>query len=218
MRTPPTFARRVRRHNRHALLGGIFSLLGAFLFWALFYGIAVGISLGLLTVIHGQRAVEGETLLRLPWWMPTAFGVFAVGSLAWQALETGRLAGRPTPERPIIGWHLASDFLLLPARLTLGVAGHLGSILWLSSRNVEEALGVLDRMEATGKVPSSVPGAWFTSLTRMRRCFQSLQLLGWVDLHPADPEPFYLIRSDEAAEVAAILCEAGLREVPPTET
>lgn len=218
MRTPPTFGRRVRRHNRHALLGATFSLLGAFFLWAVFYGIGVGITLGLLTIVQGQRVIEGETLLRLPWWLPGTFGVFFIGSLVWQALEARHLAGRPTPERPIIGWHLARDFLLLPAKLTFAVAGNLGSILWLGSREIDEALGVLDRMESTGKVPFSTPGAWFSSLGRMRQCFQSLQLLGWVDFHPAEPEPFYLIRSDEADEVTAILREAGLREVPLTET
>lgn len=215
MNVPPTFARRLRRHNRHALLGAVFSLAGAFAGWAVFYGIGVGLALGFLTVVQGPQVVTGESLLRMPPWLQAAFGLFAVATLVWQALDARR---RPVDDRPIIGWHLAKDFLLLPARLTSGVASHLAAWLAMDRSRIDDAVRVLDYMETQGRVPLSAPGAWFPDLTSMRRCFHALQLLGWVDLHMADPEPFYLIRSDETAEVVRILIEAGLREEPLTGT
>lgn len=205
MRIPPGFDHRIAEHNRHAWMAAGLSLLGAWIGWLVGYGILVGLALGFLTVLHGQDVLMGERLMQIPGWLHLAALGIAVALLSWAAVDQSRRRFRPADDRPLIGWHLAADFLLTPARLTFAIWSNLGLVIRLSRFEKQEAVAVLAHIFERGRVPVSSLGAYFPDLQRLRRELSALQLAGWIDLHHAEPEPFYLVRSSEAEDVMEML-------------
>ncbi|MDX2082292.1 MAG: hypothetical protein SFU53_16020 [Terrimicrobiaceae bacterium] len=221
MTVPTGFRHRIAQHNRHAWLAAGLSLIGAWLAWMLAYGLVVGVALGFLTIVHGQDVILGDRLMQIPAWLHFAAAGLALILLIWGAVEQARSRFRPADDRPVIGWHLAADLLLAAPRLTFAIWTNLGSVIRLSRDEMSEAFALLAHIHEIGRAPVSSLGAYFPDLRRLRRELTALQLAGWVDLHHAEPEPFYLVRSSESEEVRELVqgpCESADEDSEIRET
>lgn len=134
------------------------------------------------------------------WWHPAAGGI-ACGLLAWGAIDDYRRRYRPPPDRPVVGWHLASDAALLAPRLTFGVAGHAGSRIRLTRFEKAEAWKILLFVAEKGKVRTHELGGEFPDAETLRKGVDCLSVLGWIDLHRGEEGWFYLLRSSRAEEL-----------------
>lgn len=197
--------RRLALHNRHAVLMAGLSLIGAWVAWTVAYGLVVGVSLGLLTVTHGQEVVSGERLMSPPFWLHPVFLLLALASLVWAAVDERRTRYRPVSDRPLIGWHLLADLLLLPARLTFGIGHQLAGTIRLSRREQEESLELLRHIRAEHRCPATSLGAYFPNLRSLHRELAALQVLGWIDLLRTEEGWIYIERSSAADEIRDLL-------------
>jgi hypothetical protein len=198
------------------MMMAVLCLLGAWVGWTVTYALLVGLVLGFLTVVEGQAVILGEKLLKLPWWIHPAALMLAAVLLVWAAWDERCRRYEPVDDRPIIGWHVFSDIVLAPARLTLGVWGHASAVIRLNRAGRQEAFEVLRHIFEEGRSSVASLGAYFPDVSRLREMLLALQLAGWIDLHRGDDGPFYLIRSDEAGEVRSMM-EPGDSEAA-TET
>lgn len=205
MNVPVEFRRRIRRHNRHAVMMAGLCLLGAWLGWLIAYGLVVGLALGFLTIVDGQAVIEGEKLLNVPCWLNLAAAVLAGILLAWAAWEARWRRFKPVDDRPVVGWHIFGDIVLAPARMTLGIWSHLAAVIRVDHAEEIEAFDLLRHLYENGKCTASHLGAMFSDLSRLRKLLAALQLAGWIDLHRGDDDGFYVVRSDESADVAMMI-------------
>jgi len=199
-----SFRRRISSHNRHVAIAAILSLLGAWLTWPIAYALFAGIALGLLTIIHGQEVLAGERLLAAPAWLRPSALAAALVLLIWEAVHERRTRFHPVSDRPVVGWHLAADFLLLPARLTFGFGHQLGAIIRLSQQDEAEARELLRHIYREKRCPAHSLGAWSSSPGTSRRLLAALQLAGWIDLLKTEDGWIYIPRSAEAEELDAL--------------
>lgn len=206
----PLFQQRISSHNRNAVIASLMSLLGAWVGWTIAYGLVVGLTLGGLTVVHGQEVITGERLLSLPAWIqPTALAA-ALALLIWAAVDERQKRYHPVSDRPVVGWHILGDVLLLPARLTFGVGHQLAAIIRLNPSEKVEAYALLHHILTEKRCPSHSLGAWFPDARRLGKLLLALQLAGWIDLLRTEEGWIYIVRSSEHDEVAAIF---GIEEV-----
>lgn len=214
----PLFRRRIASHNRHTVLAAILSLLGAWLTWTIAYGLLAGITLGLLTIIQGQEVIAGEKLIAFPAWLRTAALSAALASLVWAAVDERRHRYHPVGDRPVVGWHLLGDILLLPARLTFGVGHQLAAYIRLSRSEQEEAFELLRHIHTEKRCPAHSLGALFSNPGRLRKILTALQLAGWIDLLRTEDGWIYIERSCEADELAAMFDEKAEEPAAPPES
>ncbi len=198
---------RMASHNRHAWILAACSLFGAWIAWTVAYALVVGVSMGFLTVIHGQEVVAGERLMSIPSWLQTAFLLLALAGLVWAAVDERRTRYQPVSDRPLIGWHLLADILLLPARLTFGVGHQLAGTIRLSDREQAGALELLGHIRAEKRCPATSLGAYFPDQRALRRELAALQALGWIDLLRTEDGWIYIERSSAADELREIFPE-----------
>lgn len=203
------FLQRIKSHNRHALLASALSLFGAWLGWTIAYGLFVGIILGFLTILHGQETITGERLLTLPAWVHPAALAAALALLVWAVVDEKSRRFHPVSDRPVIGWHLLGDVLLLPARLTFGVGHQLAAIIRLSESEKREALELLRHIFTEKRCLQHALGAWIPETGRLRKLLLALQLAGWIDLLKTEEGWLYIVRSSELEEVGEIFREDG---------
>jgi hypothetical protein len=209
----PQFRQRIVSHNRHAILAALLSLLGAWLTWTIAYALAVGVTLGALTVVYGQEVIAGEMLLVLPAWLQPAVLLLALVTLVWAAVDERSNRYHPVTDREVIGWHLVRDILLLPARLTFGVGHQLSAIVRLNRSERAEAIELLGHIHAEKRCAAHSLGAWFPDQKRLRKLLSALQMIGWIDLLRTEDGWIYIERSIEAAELAAMFAVSD--EVKP---
>ena len=213
----PGFRRRISSHNRHAVMAALLSLLGAWIGWTLAYGLVVGVTIGALTVLHGQEVVHGERLMSLPKWVhPAALGL-ALILLIWGAIDERKNRYRPASDRMIVGWHILGDILLLPARLTFGFAHQLAAIIRLNATEREQAFELLHHIHTEKRAPLQALGAWLPAPARLRKLLLSLQLAGWIDLLRTEDGWIYIVRGTEQEEVATYFPQQQ-GEAEPEET
>ncbi len=208
----PLFQHRISSHNRNAVIASLMSLLGAWVGWTLAYGLVVGLALGGLTVVNGQEVIRGERLLSLPIWIhPTALAT-ALVLLIWAAVDERHKRYHPVSDRPVVGWHILGDVLLLPARLTFGVGHQLAAVIRLSASEKIEAYTLLHHIFTEKRCLSHSLGAWFPDARRLRKLLLALQLAGWIDLLRTEDGWIYIVRSNEHDEVATMF---GIEEEEP---
>jgi len=213
----PLFHRRIASHNRHAVLASLLSLLGAWLAWTIAYALLAGITLGFLTIVQGQEVIAGEKLIAFPAWLHSAALAAALASLVWAAVDERNSRYHPVSDRPVVGWHILGDILLLPARLTFGVGHQLAAIIRLSHSEQQEACDLLHHIHTEKRCPAHSLGAWFANPKRLRKILTALQLAGWIDLLRTEDGWIYIERSCEAAEIAGMFEEPGENTTPPEE-
>jgi len=156
------------------------------LFWA-----------GKVLILLGLTSVLGEAA-RLPL---AYFWIFsgAVAVLLTLAAIDRTLNPFPRPDdRPIIGWHVLKQLLLLPALLTFSIYDNLNAYRRLSPTLVHQAWELLLAIQKSGKVAYHELGQFGVESSRAEALLLLLQFAGYVDLHHGRDEWFYLIRSSEA--------------------
>lgn len=203
----PEFQRRISSHNRHAVLAALLSLGGAWLSWTIAYGLVVGITMGALTVFHGQEVILGERLMTLPAWIHPAAMALALLLLVWASVDEKKNRYRPARDRAVVGWHLLGDVLLLPARLTFGFGQQLAAIIRLNRAEQEQAFDLLRHIHTEKRAPAHSLGSWISDHSRLRRLLHALQLAGWIDLLHTEDGWIYIVRGVEEQEVASFFAE-----------
>ena len=199
----PGFRRRISSHNRHAVIAALLSLGGAWLSWTIAYGLVVGVTIGALTVVHGQEVIMGERLMTLPEWIHPAAMALALVLLVWASVDEKKYRYHPASDRAVVGWHILGDVLLLPARLTFGFGHQLAAIIRLNPAEQEQAIELLRHIHTEKRVPLHSLGAWFPDSSRLRKLLLALQLAGWIDLLRTEDGWIYIVKSTEADEVAS---------------
>lgn len=203
----PGFRQRITSHNRHAVVAALLSLLGAWVGWTVAYALFVGILLGFLTVAHGQEVLTGERLLSLPAWVQPSALAAALVLLVWAAVDERKRRFHPVSDRPVVGWHLLGDVLLLPARLTFGIGHQLAAIIRLSPTEQSEAEILLRHIFEQKRCFRHSLGALFPDHARLSKLLFALQMAGWIDLLRTEDGWLYIVKSNEAEDVAALFEE-----------
>ena len=173
--------RRISSHNAHVVATAILALLGAGLAWTLFYAVAVGLSLGILTILYGQEVIAGEMLQSIPIWLHVSAGILAGGLIVWGSIDECLLRYSPPAERAIIGWHVLGDFLLLAPRLTFSVFHHLSALVCIRREDLDLAGDLLVHVYKAKKSPRSTLAFLSHDQSGLERSLRALQLLGWLD-------------------------------------
>jgi hypothetical protein len=198
------FRRVIASHNRHVIVSAALSLAGAWLAWMIAHALVVGLSLGVLTIVRGQEVIAGEALLSLPPWLHSAALGLALTTLVWEAAAERRARFRPASDRPVIGWHLFGDVVLLPARLTFSIGHQLASLVVLGADGRRETLALLRHIRAVGRCPAHSLGAIFPDRRMLEKSLFALQVLGWIDLLRAGDGWDFILRSSASGEIAAM--------------
>lgn len=197
--------RGIRAHNRQCWLGAATALFFSWLTWLAVYAIFVGAVLLVETVRTGESA-------GFPRWLNPAFGVVALAILIGAAITRWRARYRPPSDRPIIGWHLIPEVLLLPAQLTYSIADHLAARITLSRWDRSEAARLLTILLQMGRAPLGLLTADFSDAPKLLRLLQALQFLGWIDLHQIDGEFFYRVCGSQETLLRQLLDEGPTEE------
>jgi len=205
---PAGFHASFSNHNRNAFLASFGSLLGALASWLFIYFFFVLIALGLVTAARGEGAGSPA------WIRPTAYAICGI-LLIWGTIDHIRRHYQPAPDRPIIGWHLFAEFLLLPTRMTLAIWGNLSATVWLSPREIDSAWDLLLQIREHGRTAPTEIGGSNADRKLAQRILTALTLVGYIDLHRLDDESFYLVRSDREEEIAGMIPPATPEDGSP---
>ncbi len=195
---PAAFCAELRSHNLHALGGAILSLLAAALAWNLAYFFFVLILLGLETSVRGDFGGE------IPRWILISALALAGVLFIWGLVDAGQRRFAPPSDRAIIGWHLISDFLLLPVRLTFAIGGNLRAVRLLTSSEIGRAWELVLTIHQQGKARLSTLSLIEADPARLQRLLATLQLLGYIDLHKGKQDWFYSICSPREPALRAL--------------
>lgn len=200
MNVPVVFKSRLAEYNRHCWLAAAFSALGASLAWLFIFTIYTGAVLLLETVRTGST----EYFRPPSWYMPVGFsGVGVIFVLA--ALDRWRKRYRPLRDRPIIGFHLFAEVILLPARMTFAIWDHLRARVVLSREERAEAWRLLAEILSMGRADSSRLSMEFPQARELGKLLMALQATDWIDLHRGEDDWFYRVRSDQELFLKTLL-------------
>jgi len=188
----------LRDHNRHCWLAAAGSLFFAWLAWVFLYGMFGAFVLLFETITRGETAT-------FPPWLNAAFGAMAAILLIWAGITRWVKRFRPPPDRPVIGWHLLPEVLLLPATFTFSIGDHLDARFHLSRHEKTEAARLLAVISETGRTTVSELGYHFSEPKTLHKLLSVLQFLNWIDLHRGETDFFYRLRSDKEAPLADLL-------------
>lgn len=162
------------------------------------YGLLVAVITLMNAIIHGVDAPP-------PAWMDKVLIGTALFSIVWAAAASWRRRYRPVRDRPILGWHLIPDFLLLPARMTLSIARHLGARIRVTDAELHEAWQFLVEVHRSGRLPRSSIPSLSAAPRSLWKCVEILQVLGWIDLHQGSEGFFYRLRTTREREFLEVL-------------
>ncbi len=202
MNVPPVFKARLAEHNRHCWFAAAFSLLGAWLAWLFIFTIYTGAVLLLETVRSGSV----DYFKPPSWYLPAGVGGVAV-IFVFAILDRWRKRYRPLRDRPIIGFHLFAEVLLLPARLTFSVWDHIRARVALSRTERAEAWRLLSEIFSMGRADSARLSLEFPQARELGKLLMALQVTEWIDLHRGDDDWFYRVRSDQEPYLKTLLLE-----------
>jgi hypothetical protein len=200
--TPAPFRARIASHNRHAVFLAVCALLGASLLWNLAYFFFVLILLGLTT------AVRGDFGPAIPAWIPGTAGILAGILLVWGAADQFFRRFEGPPDRPIIGWHLIREVLLMPVRVTYAVWGNLSAIRQLDHHDIDRAWELLMAIHGAGRARLTELSLVEPNPRQLHKLLEVLQLTGYIDLHQGQDDWFYTVRSVETESLHRMLPDA----------
>lgn len=189
---PSEFSDRFADHNRSCWVAAILSVFGAALAWVFFFAIFTSVVLVFETVRTGSTE-----LMRPPPWYWIAAGCGAAGLIFWGAVNRWRNRYRLPPDRPIIGWHLLPEFLLLPPKMTFAIWDHVAARVPLSAHEKEEAWYLLQAIFAAKRAELWQLAQNVPDERHRNKLLQALQLTGWIDLHRGEETWFYRVLSDQ---------------------
>lgn len=169
-------------------------LLGALILWLVivFFLILILILLGLTTAMLGDW---GDAI---PQWIYAVAIGLAAFLLVWGSIDQWIRRYSPTRDRAIIGFHVTGDTLLMPVRVTFGIWGNLGALLFLNPRQKMHAWTILQAMQRAGKIPAHALGQLDENTARLNHSVQALQMLNLVSRYPGEPEAYYLVHQEKA--------------------
>jgi hypothetical protein len=199
---PREFLGRFVAHNRSCWAAAVVSVVGAALAWLFFFAIYSGAVLLFETVRTGSTELLGPPV----WYGPGALAG-AVVLLIWGSVDRWKNRFRLPPDRPIIGWHLFREFLLLPPRMTFSVWDHVGARVLLSSWERAEAWRLLQTIFATKRAELPELAQHFPDHRQLRRLLTGLQLTGWIDLHRGEETWFYRVLSDQEPVIRGLMTD-----------
>lgn len=197
---PPEFHQRIEDHNRSCWIGAFLSLLSAGLLWLL-----IG-ALYLAVVLLADVIRRGETDIYNPplWALPVGGAIFLF-LLAWGGLDRWRKRYRPPSDRMIIGWHLFTEVILLPARTTFAILDHLTARISLSRTEVREAWQLLLVIFELQRAETSRLAMDYPNGRKLQKLLLALQLADWIDLHRGDDDWFYKVTSNNELYLKKLL-------------
>ncbi len=189
---PPEFTARIVVHNRSCWVAAALSLLGAWLSWMFFFALYTA------GVLVFETVRTGNTDLFNPprWYWPVGIGAVAALVL-WGALDRWQRRFALPPDRPIIGWHLFREVLLIPPRMTFAIWDQIDARILLSARERGEAWDLLQAIFASRRAEATELTQEFPDGRRLSKLLTSLQLAGWIDLHRGEESWFYRVLSDQ---------------------
>lgn len=190
-RPPGEFLRLISKHNRHVVWMALMCLLGALILWHVIIFFLILILLGLTTAVLGDW---GDAIPR--WIYAVAIGLAAF-LLIWGSIDQWIRRYSPTQDRAIIGFHVIGDAMLMPARVTFGIWGNLGALLFLSPRQKVHAWTILQAMQRAGKIPAHAMGQLDENADRLNRSVHALQMLNLVSRYPGELEAYYLVHQEK---------------------
>ena len=179
------------------------SVLGAWLSWMFFFALYTGGVLVFETVRTGN-----VDLFKPPWWYWPGCGAGAAILVLWGAADRWKNRFRLPPDRPIVGWHLFPEFLLLPAKLTFAIGDHVAARVSLHAWEREEAWRLLQVVFALKRAELPQLGMEFSDARQLSRLLTGLQLTGWIDLHRGEETWFYRVVSDQEPLLRSLLAGA----------
>ncbi len=197
-RAPGAFRAELRSHNRHAAGIAIVSLFAAVIAWNLAYFFFTLILLGLVTSVRGDFGPD------TPRWIPGTALALAATLLFWGVIDAHRRRFATASDRPIIGWHLVPDFLLLPVRITFAIGGNFSAIRPLTDAELDHAWELLTSIHRAGQAKIGTLRVVEPDPARLHRLLSTLQLLRYVDLHPGADDWFYSVCSPREPELRAL--------------
>lgn len=175
-----------------------FSLVAAIVCWGLAYFFFVLILLGLTTAARGDVGPE------IPQWIPTSAAIIAGVLILWGICLQIRRRYAGLTDRQIIGWHLISEFLLLPVRMTFAVGGNLGAIRWLSPAEQDRAWELLTTIHRARKARISSLTLIEPDPGRLFRLLSALQFADFIELHRGEQDWYYSVRSTKEPELRTL--------------
>lgn len=199
MSAPAQFRADLRAHDIHAVGMAVLSLLAAVVVWGLAYFFFVLILLGLVT------AARGDTGPEIPRWISETAAGLAILLFVWGICDRIRRRFTPIDDRPIIGWHLGNEFLLLPVRLTFAIGGNLGAARWLNPVEQDRAWELLTVIQRSGRTRVSALTVTEPDPGKLHRLLGALQLAGYIDLHRGEDDWFYSVRSTKEPKLRELL-------------
>jgi hypothetical protein len=189
---PPEFTDRFAEHNRSCWAAAFLSVLGTGLAWLFFFALFTGAVLVFETVRTGST-----DLMRPPPWYWIVGASLAGALLLLGAVDRWRKRYQLPPDRPIIGWHLFPEFLLLPPKMTFAIWDHLAARVNLSSHDKADAWSLLQTIYLNRRIELWQLAQEIPDERRRNRLLIALQLTGWIDLHRGEETWFYRVLSDE---------------------
>lgn len=195
MNSPPkAFRRRLHSHNLHVLLGSLISLLAALLVWATLYHIGRWLLHAGITIGQG---IDATLPINYDWFFAGALIAF----LTIAILDRWLFPFTRLRERPILGWHLVKEILLLPANLTLGISDNLKAYRKITRTRISCCWQVLQELSKHGSLPESKVSRLGLHVHQSEDALLTLQLCGLVNLHHGKEDWFYRIPSSQEETV-----------------
>jgi hypothetical protein len=195
--TPPAQLRRLLQiHNLHVLLVSLLALCAAVGVWVLMYYLGLGAVLAGRTFVLGE---EAKAPSNYDLWYGGAVVLTLCAAFTWRFFHPpGRLH-----DRPIIGWHLIPELVLLPASLILGVSDNLAAYRRVGSQRLRTGWLLLQELTARGKLARPHLPRLGLDEHLLEESLLDLQYAGLIDLHEGKEEWFYRVRGTEEETVAS---------------
>lgn len=179
----------IHQHNLQCWLAALSCLFLAWLAWLALTALLYGFALLIKTVKDGPDSPH-------PAWLPYLILALIAFLLIWASWDAFANRFRPVPERPIIGWHLLADILLLPPRLTFGIWQNLSATIHLQRPALEVAANFILQLSETGRLPLHSTAVEIPHPKSIEKIIDALKILRWVDLHKNQDGWFYSLVSD----------------------
>ncbi|MEO8206334.1 MAG: hypothetical protein ABI615_09140 [Chthoniobacterales bacterium] len=195
---PPEFRARFTEHNRHAVFSGILTAIFAAACWGLFY-----FFLRWLAQILAMTAWGG--MVNINSFVLPAFLILSFGLLLVAALDHALFRFAPLNDREIFGLHLLKEFPLMLPKLTLAAFGNLLAYRALSREDLRQAWVLLQRIQQDRRAEIQMLTQVEPDARRLNALLLALQFVGFIDLHHGEESWFYLVRSDQAPIVNAMI-------------
>jgi len=199
MSEPPfAFRRRFQDHNLNAALAAAICALGAVVLTQLGWIFTRGAVLFTLSARDGPDAVE-------PGWSFELYLAILALLFAWASFRSWRRRGESVPDRPVVGFHLIEDFLLLLPNTVFSFFGNLRALRFLSAQEMEDAWEIYLQIARDGRAELSRLGMTEKQRVKAAQLLFALQLVGFVQAFIKPEGVVYVVRDPDSDEVRQML-------------